>query len=153
MSQTLTTRTKDPQAKSAIAGGLLIASALVLVTLTKGNLPERVIDPAQTERKMELRFRDLPDGTVVALDAATGEELERVVPGKGGFIRVTMRSFAAERIRKGFGPEVPFTLARMKGGNLVLEDPLTGRNMLLNAFGPSNEGVFAELIDQKGTIR
>ena len=76
-----------------------------------------------------------------------------IAPGAGGFIRVTMRSFANERKRDGLGSETPFTLTRMRDGDLYLQDSLTGRTMLLNAFGPSNEGVFAELIDHERTTQ
>ena len=102
---------------------------------------------------MELKFVDQADWSVVAYDAASGGELERINPGSGGFIRVTMRSFAAERINRGLGPEVPFALLRMSDGDLLLQDPATGRTMLLNAFGPSNEGVFAQLLDHGSTVQ
>ena len=50
-------------------------------------------------------------------------------------------------IWRGMTAEEPFTLLRLKDGDLILTDRLTGRRMLLNAFGPSNERVFAELLD------
>ena len=101
--------------------------------------------------RVELLFRDLPDGTVVAIDATDGAELERIRPGEGGFVRVTMRSFAAERISRGVSREPPFDLVRMDDGDLILTDRLTGRDMLLDAFGPSNEGAFAQLLDKRRT--
>jgi putative photosynthetic complex assembly protein len=146
MSQTVTAR--DPQRKPAIACGCLIASAIVMVALGRHDPVPEVIDPGQVTRSVELFFSDLPDGTVVASNAATGSEIERIAPGGGGFVRVTMRSFANERKQHGFGSEVPFTLARMTDGDLFLQDRATGRTMLLNAFGPSNEGVFAELLER-----
>ena len=151
MSQTATKR--DPQRKPAIACGCLIATAVVLVALARHDPVPEIIDPANVKHLVELRFSDLPDGTVVASDASTGKEIQRIVPGAGGFIRVTMRSFATERKQKGLGSDVPFTLARMNNGALYLQDGLTGRTMLLNAFGPSNEGVFAELIDHERTTQ
>ena len=57
---------------------------------------------------------------MVAIDAANGAELERIAPGAGGFIRVTMRSFAMERKQRGMGADVPFQLTRMRDGDLVL---------------------------------
>ena len=45
-----------------------------------------------------LLFTRLDDTYEKALDAATDSELVRIPPGVGGFVRVTMRSFAAERI-------------------------------------------------------
>lgn len=144
---------RDPQRKPAIACGCLIAAVVVLVALGRHDPGPAFIDPANVRQTMELRFGDLPDGAVVVSDAGTGAEIERIAPGAGGFIRVTMRSFASERKQNGMGSQTPFTLTRMKDGDLYLQDSLTGRTMLLNAFGPSNEGVFAELIDHERTTQ
>ncbi len=153
MSQTATAPARDPQRKPAIACGCLIAAVVAMVALTRHDPVPEVIDPANVAEKLDLRFSDMPDGTVVASNAATGSEIERIVPGAGGFIRVTMRSFATERKQHGMGSDVPFTLTRTTDGALYLQDPLTGRTMLLNAFGPSNEGVFAELLDHERTTQ
>ena len=144
---------RDPQRKPAIACGCLIAAVVVLVALERHDPAPAFIDPANVKQTLELRFGDLPDGAVLVSDAATGAKIERIAPGAGGFIRVTMRSFANERKRDGLGSETPFTLTRMRDGDLYLQDSLTGRTMLRNAFGPSNEGVFAELIDHERTTQ
>ena len=148
-----TARRTDPQRRPAIACGCLVAAAVVMVAVARHDPVAERIDKANVRKTVELRFSDLPDGTVVASDAGTGTEIERIAPGAGGFIRVTMRSFASERKKKGLGSAQPFTLTRMNNGALYLQDGLTGRTMLLNAFGPSNEGVFAELIDQERTTQ
>jgi putative photosynthetic complex assembly protein len=144
---------RDPQRKPALAGAALIATAIALVAFGRHDKAPVAIDPAAVVESVELQFIDQPDGTVVAYDAASGAELERIAPGAGGFIRVTMRSFAAERTSRSLGSEVPFTLLRMTDGDLLLQDRLTGRTMLLDAFGPSNEGVFAELLNQRRTTQ
>lgn len=146
-------RRKDPQRRPAIACASLIGAALVLVLVGRHPPQPPEIDPASVVESMDLRFSDLADGSVVALNAATGAKLERIDPGVGGFIRVTMRSFANERKQRGLSSDVPFTLTRMKDGDLLLRDPLTGRTMLLNAFGPSNEGAFAQLLDKGRTTQ
>jgi putative photosynthetic complex assembly protein len=137
----------DPQRRPAIACAALLGVALVLVAFGRGGDAGRTIDPASVVHTVPLAFNDLPDGTVVAVNAHTGRELRRIAPGEGGFIRVTMRSFAAERVNRGFGREEPFDLIRMSDGDLLLSDRVTGRVMLLDAFGPSNEGVFAQLME------
>ena len=144
---------RDPQRKPALAGAALLAVTIALVTFGRQEKQPVTIDPAAVVQSMQLKFVDQPDGTVVAYEAASGTELDRIAPGGGGFIRVTMRSFAAERINRGLGSEVPFTLLRMADGDLLLRDPMTGRTMLLNAFGPSNEGVFAQLLDHGRTTQ
>lgn len=141
----------DPQRRPAIACGLMLAAAVLLAAFGRSAHVPRAIDEASVRDRVELLFRDLPDGTVVAIDAADGAELERIRPGEGGFVRVTMRSFAAERISRGVSREPPFDLVRMDDGDLILTDRLTGRDMLLDAFGPSNEGAFAQLLDKRRT--
>jgi putative photosynthetic complex assembly protein len=138
----------DPQRRPAIACAALVGAALLLVAFGRDGDGPRAIDAAAVTEVLPLAFEDLPDGTVIALNAATGTELRRIAPGEGGFIRVTMRSFAAERMNRGLGREEPFDLIRMSDGDLLLSDNLTGRVMLLDAFGPSNEGVFAQLLDE-----
>lgn len=141
----------DPNRKPAIACGALLAAAIVLAFVGRHERTAPVIDPANVRQELALKFTDAPDGSVVAIDATNGAELERIAPGAGGFIRVTMRSFAMERKQHGMGADVPFQLTRMRDGDLVLTDPLTNRRMLLNAFGPANEGVFAQLLDDRRT--
>lgn len=141
----------DPQRRPAIACGLLLATAVLLAAFGRSEHVPRAVDESAVRERMELTFRDLPDGTVVAINAANGAELRRIHPGEGGFIRVTMRSFASERTSKGLARETPFDLLRLDDGDLVLSDRLTGRVMLLDAFGPSNEGVFAQLLE-KGRV-
>ncbi|KAB0680330.1 photosynthetic complex assembly protein PuhC [Aureimonas leprariae] len=144
---------KDPQRNAVIACGGLIATALVLAVLGRHAPATPVIAPDTASESARLLFGDLADGGVAVTEAGTGREIERLVPGEGGFVRVTMRSFAGDRKRKGLSAGEPFTLARMRNGELLLQDPLTGRTMLLDAFGPSNASVFAELLDHERAIR
>jgi len=143
----------DPQRKPAMACGAVVIAAIVLVALGRHEKAPIVVDPAAVAQSKELKFVDEPDGAVVAYDADSGAELGRVAAGGGGFLRVTMRSFAEERKSHGFGSDVPFTLLRKTDGDLLLRDRLTGRTMLLNAFGPSNEGAFAQLLDHGRTTQ
>jgi putative photosynthetic complex assembly protein len=147
---TTTAKYSDPHRRPAIACGCLVGAAIVLTLLGRQSATAPDINPDAIIQSVDLHFSDLPDGTVVASDAATGGEIDRIVPGTGGFVRVTMRSFASERLKRDMTREVPFQLARMEDGDLVLRDPLTGRTMLLNAFGPSNEDAFARLLDHGG---
>lgn len=141
----------DPQRRPAMACGALLVAAMLLVAFGRPDGKPTTIAQDDIQERLELKFEDLPDGTVVAVNAANGAELEKIRPGEGGFIRVTMRSFASERTSRGLDGKQPFDLLRLNDGDLVLTDPMTGRVMLLDAFGPSNEGVFAQLLD-KGRI-
>lgn len=152
MSQTLN-RTRDPQRNAVIACAGLIATALLLAVLGRHAPQPVVIARDAVSDSAELFFDDLADGSIVALDADTGREIERLAPGEGGFVRVTMRSFAGDRKKRGLTDEEPFTLVRTRDGELRLQDRLTGRTMLVTAFGPSNERAFAELLDRRRTMR
>jgi putative photosynthetic complex assembly protein len=71
--------------------------------------------------------------------------VQTIKPGTNGFLRSMMRGFAHERSRNGIGPEAPFTLTRWSDGTLSLTDEKTGRRVNLDAFGPTQAGVFAGL--------
>lgn len=132
--------------------GLAVA-AIVLVAVGRQDRAPAPIDPEVVKASVQLSFTDVGNGDVIASDAQTGAEIARLAPGEGGFVRVTMRGFAAERKRRGMSNAEPFLLARLADGDLILDDGETGRRMLLNAFGPSNEGAFAMLLDRKEAIQ
>lgn len=135
----------------AVPRGLLwAAAALVLLTLAGtaavrwSGMTIRTPDaPAQVVRA--LRFEDRPDGAVAVIDATTGRTVQ-MVEGQAGFVRGTLRGLARERKRSGFGPEQPFELIGRADGRLTLSDPVTGRLVDLESFGPSNAAVFASLL-------
>ena len=101
---------------------------------------------------LQLRFEDRADGAVTIRDAADGAELYTVDPGVGGFIRGTMRGMARERHREDIGAEPPFTLTRWTDGTVSLQDQATGRNIDLDAFGPTNAEAFARLFNDRDTV-
>jgi putative photosynthetic complex assembly protein len=131
----------------------MIALALVLVALGRQPQAPVVIDPAAVSRSLDLAFRDRPDGSVMVVDAATGRDIQIIAPGGGGFVRVTMRSYAKERLQRGLSDATPFHLAEMADGTVFLQDRLTGRTMHLNAFGPANVGAFRAILDHGRATR
>ena len=142
-----TVKTRDPHRREVLACAGLILAALLLAFVFRHGPTQVVIDPAEVSRSLDLTFRDLADGSVMAVNAATGEDIEIIAPGTGGFVRVTMRSYAKERQQRGLSSATPFLLAEMTNGTVFLQDPLTGRTMHLNAFGPANVGAFAAILD------
>lgn len=144
---------RDPMRRPVIACASLIGVALLLAVLGRQEHGKAMPEASSVAESVALRFSDADDGSVIASDASTGARIARFAPGEGGFIRVTLRSLAAERKRHGMGAEVPFTLARTTGGDLVLSDEMTGRVMVLDAFGPSNAGAFSPLLDRGATQR
>ena len=75
--------------------------------------------------------------------------IDIVAPATNGFLRATMRGLARQRLRQDADREVPFRLTEWADGRLTLEDPTTGRRVEMEAFGITNEEVFAGLLTAK----
>jgi putative photosynthetic complex assembly protein len=131
-------------------GALATAGSLVALTLAAAFLlPHGPRDagfaPGTVERQRLLRFADRQDGAVVVTDAADGR-LAGLVTGESGFLRGTMSGLARIRRMEGIGAEPPFRLTLYDNDRLVLDDPSTGKSIDLEAFGSTNEAVFALLL-------
>jgi putative photosynthetic complex assembly protein len=126
------------------AGGLIVFSlASVALIRATGNGPGFV--PADHTVQRPLRFEDRPDGSIVVVDANTGQTIARL-QGEQGFVRGALRALARERRSRDLGPEVPFKLIAQSDGRLTLLDPATGQRVDLESFGPTNSGEFARLL-------
>jgi putative photosynthetic complex assembly protein len=100
----------------------------------------------------DLLFRDMPNGGVAVFDATdTSSPIDIFAPATNGFLRATMRGLARQRIRQDADREVPFRLTEYADGRLTLEDPTTGRRVEMEAFGITNEQVFANLLNAKAS--
>ncbi len=147
-----TTLSKPPVDPGLLRWPLLAAGALVLLTLLTVTLVQitgvgavRVPDAAEVSVR-EFRFEDRSNGSIVIVDAGSGQLVETVAPESNGFLRGTMRGLARERKRQGIGPQAPFRLVGRADGRLTLLDPTTGRRVDLASFGPTNASVFAKLM-------
>lgn len=133
----------------------LIGVGLLLVALVLGAALARR-DPRHTEVPVsvplvvrQFTFNDLPDGSIAVRDAARGTLVETVT-GQAGFLRATVRGLAQQRRREDMGSAEPFRLTAWADGRLTLDDPDTLRHIELEAFGSTNEAVFARLLTEKG---
>lgn len=138
---------QSPIPRAAIVGaGLLLAASVALAGIGRLTEAGRVaLPPAPAAATVDLRFEDR-DGAVVVLAADTGREVAVLAPGTNGFIRGVLRGLARERRMTGTGREPPFQLVRRTDGHLTLVDPTTGREIGLDAFGPTNVEAFAKLL-------
>lgn len=143
----------DQHAQQVIPRGILVGAAVVIgiAILLSGAARLTGIGtthmPATAEvESRSLHFADQRDGSIAVTDAATGRSVAVVPPGSNGFLRGTLRGLARERKRQDIGPEPAFKLIRWADGRLTLEDPTTRRVVDLAAFGPTNSGVFADLL-------
>jgi putative photosynthetic complex assembly protein len=130
-----------------IAAGILVALSLVAVESSRvTGLGRTEMPPADVVAEIDLKFEDRADGAVAVYDADDGRVVGVVAPGTGGFVRGVMRGLARERRLSGIGDEPPFRLQRRADGRLTLEDTATGRDIELDAFGPTNVQAFASLL-------
>ncbi len=132
-------------------GALAGAAGLVLITLcgaAYGRFTGSSVTAPPQASSVESRslwFSDRADGAVVVTEAG-GSLVAVVAPGTNGFLRGVLRGLAQERRRQDAGAEAPFLLTRWSDGRLSLTDPVTGRSIHLQAFGPSNVAPFAALL-------
>jgi putative photosynthetic complex assembly protein len=130
-----------------LGAATLIALALSAVALVRITGVGAVHAPdAQAVTAREFRFEDRPNGSIAVYDARENRLVEAVAPGTNGFLRGTLRGLCRERKRQGVSAEQPFRLIGRADGRLTLEDPTTGRRVDLESFGPTNAGVFAQLL-------
>jgi putative photosynthetic complex assembly protein len=92
-----------------------------------------------------LTFADEPNGSVLA-STADGRVLASIPARDDGFLRMTLRLLAEQRMRQGFDATAPFILTEQAGGHFVLTDPTIHQNVELEAFGPSNVVEFSSLL-------
>jgi putative photosynthetic complex assembly protein len=137
-----------PQVPRAIllAAGALVGVTLVLTAASRLSRAGEVVGPSDAER-VEVRFEDRGDGSVVMLDPASGREVARVPPASNGFIRGVLRGLFRERKLESLGRGGTFQIERAGDGRLHLEDMATHRRIDLGAFGPDNSAAFARLFE------
>lgn len=142
----------EPFPRAPLVGAAaLIALALVSVVLVRlTGIGTSHVPDADAVTAREFRFEDRKDGGIAVYDARDGRLVEVVAPGTNGFLRGTLRGLARERKRSGVGAAEPFRLTGKADGRLTLDDPSTGRRVDLEAFGPTNAGVFAQLLATRG---
>jgi putative photosynthetic complex assembly protein len=130
------------------AGAAVLALTLAGVGLYRLSpaAAARALDaPAVAQRA--LIFRDLPDGGVAIVDAASGRTLD-TAHGEQGFLRGTLRAMARERRLQGAGADAPLQLIARADGRLTLADASTGARIDLESFGSTNAAVFAQWLPQ-----
>ena len=129
-----------------VVGGMV---GLALIGAMVGGGHDAPPERGQAVAARDLRFEDRADGAVLIYDAAATTPFE-VVQGEAGFLRGTLRGLARTRHSEGLNDATPFHLAAWPAGRLTLEDPATGRRLDLEAFGATNEAVFARLLPGLG---
>ena len=104
---------------------------------------------SETVATRRLKFVDQADGGIAIFDEGASVPFEVFAPGGHGFLRGTLRGLARARKLQHDGPGQPFDLLRTADGRLHLADPVTGRKIYLDAFGPTNEAVFEQIMNKR----
>jgi putative photosynthetic complex assembly protein len=99
----------------------------------------------------DLTFVEVDGGDLAIYDAATGDLLESVPPGKDGFIRGVLRTLERERRKHGVALDGPYRVSRRENGRYMLEDQATGFLIDLRAFGPTNEAAVGRFLPPQPT--
>lgn len=133
-----------------IGAGILIGAALLTAAFGRyADVGTMRTTHASAIETRDLRFEDRTDGWIAVIDAASGNVIEKLPPGAGGFVRIVMRGLARDRIAAGGGSEQPFRLTRWDDGRLTIADPFTNRSTELLGFGKPNVQAFAKLLESE----
>jgi putative photosynthetic complex assembly protein len=148
MNQTAHVETKaEGVPRGALIGAAVLVAFAFSITLfgRSADMGAVHMPAAQPYQVLLIHFADRDDGGVTVTDASDGSVLQTIQPGTNGFLRSMMRGFAHERSRDGIGAQTPFALTRWSDGTLSVTDEKTGRRVDLDAFGPNQVEVFADL--------
>jgi putative photosynthetic complex assembly protein len=134
-----------------IASGLMIAFALVAAAAAKHTgVGATRLDIGNVAVSREVTFVDhQKDGMVSAFDAKSGEKIADIINSGNGFVGVVLQGFGRDRALVGLGHELPFRISTFADGRSMIEDPSTGRIVMLGAFGSDNLKAFSQLISQR----
>ena len=136
----------------ALVLGLVMLATLILVAVVRySGVDIRHADSPSQQVRL-LRFADMDNGDIGVVNAQDGSELARF-SGEQGFMRGALRAMARERKRRDIGPMDPFELHARTDGRLTLIDPATHMRLDLESFGPTNAGLFAQLLQDPQTTK
>ncbi|GIU66718.1 photosynthetic complex assembly protein PuhC [Candidatus Phycosocius spiralis] len=142
----------EPFPRSALiaAGGLVVIS-LVAAAYGRYQHLNQSVDGARVMplavQELNLLFADQADGRILVHNADTGQLILTIHSGEDAFMRAVMRGLVRDRKARKIGPEIPFKLSHYANKRLIVSDPTTGKEINLNAFGPTNEAAFMRLFE------
>jgi putative photosynthetic complex assembly protein len=133
-----------PRVPLMLLASAVLATVVGVAAVRLSGVQVRQPDAATVSSRL-LRFQDGPQGSVQAVDAASGAMVQQF-HGEQGFLRGALRALARERRMREMSPMLPFELSARADGRLTLTDTATGARLDLESFGPTNAAVFARLL-------
>ncbi|KAA5603066.1 photosynthetic complex assembly protein PuhC [Blastochloris sulfoviridis] len=95
----------------------------------------------------DLRFVSSREGNISIFDAQSGEQIVRLEGNSDGFIRGMVRALSHDRrMNADETSGAPYRLSLYANGRLTLTDQATGRELVINAFGPTNIAAMGRLL-------
>lgn len=135
---------------AAIVAGLVGVVALVAV-MRLGSTGGETVPAGAPQSSLDIKVEDGSAGSVIVKNATSGQVIQVFKAGEGAFLRATFRALINDRRHKGLPAEGDFRLEADSAGQLNLIDGVTGKRLVLNAYGPDNSAVFAAFMsNQKG---
>ncbi|MGQ0455700.1 MAG: photosynthetic complex assembly protein PuhC [Hyphomicrobium sp.] len=131
-----------------IAVGLVFAIIAAYVARTT-DIGATRLAPAPAVESRELKFVTKPDGELSIIDVQRNAEIRKLSAKSDGFIKIVLRALDHERKLAAVALDAPLRLSALTDGQLILEDPSTGRIITISAFGPGNRAAFAELLEAR----
>jgi putative photosynthetic complex assembly protein len=129
--------------------GLPLAAVICIAIAMRVATPLGASPAATPLRTADLIFEDRDNGSIDVVRAADHRRIEVLAPGSNAFLRVLLSGLVRERRREHEGDEgLPFRITRWADGRLTIDDIATHKLIELDAFGPSNAGAFARLLDR-----
>jgi len=133
----------------AVVLGLPLAALVCIAIAVRVTTPLGRSPAAAPLRSVDLIFQDHDNGSIDVLRAGDHRRVDVIAPGSNAFLRVLLSGLVRERRREHEGDEgLPFRITRWADGRLTIDDIATHKLIELDAFGPSNSGAFARLLDR-----
>lgn len=137
-----------------IGAGLLITFVIALAAFVRmTGVGKTTLEPAEAVVSRSLRFDDQGNGQTLVYDQGQDAVIARLHSGEDGFVYGVLRAMGRERMKVGADKQAPYLVSLREDGRLLLEDPETGYQIDLRAFGPDNAGAFSELLNAEVQLR
>jgi putative photosynthetic complex assembly protein len=131
-----------------IASIAMLALVFAIVGKFTGIGADRVVNGAVVATYPVTMMLDADDA-VALKSAETGAVIVGFDKGHGGFLRGAIRAFGLKRHQMNIAPAAPYVVTKWESGRVTLNDPSTGHQVPVDAFGPMVTKMFAPLVETK----
>lgn len=145
-------RRVDNRVMVTIATGLLFVVGAVSLARWQEQVIVHPVPSVAPVATRQLNFIDVPNGGVSVEDVVTHQQVGGFARGEGSFVRGVIRSLVRQRQLRGVSSQAPFLLSQFPDGRLILEDPISGGRIELQAFGATNADVFRAFLSGSGAM-